>query len=255
MPVHHWDRHFAGLFHDFHVSWISSLRHALNGGLLPKSYYALAEQVAGRPHPDVLTLEEVVEEDPLPSQPSHDDSGVALAVQPPALRYTVAAEEMIYARKKDRIAIRHVSDDRVVAFIEIISPGNKHSAREVESFCDKVSQFLEAGKHFLMIDVLPPGKHDPRGMHAAFWDYAYGETDGVTPEEPFGSAAYRVDFMDNGSPYPTGYFQPFGCHGPLPDMPLFLTPERYINVPLDSTYETAWRGVPDRWKKVLEAEQ
>jgi hypothetical protein len=254
MHIHHWDKLFAGLFHDFHLAWIGALRDALNGGLLPDSYYALAEQVAGRPHPDVLTLEEVVNDDLPPSmRPPDDDSGVAVALEPPKLRYTVEAEEAIYARKKDRIAIRHVSDDRVVSFIEIISPGNKHSEKEVESFCEKVSQFPEAGKHFLMIDVLPPGKHDPNGMHAAFWEYAFGETAGVTADEPFGCAAYRVDFMKNGAPYPTGYFEPFGRQGPLPEMPLFLTPERYIKVPLDATYATAWNGVPKRWQKVLEA--
>jgi len=36
-------------------------------------------------------------------------------------------------------------------------------------------------------------------------------------------------------------------------MPLFLTPERYVNVPLEQTYTSAYRGVPQRWKAVLEA--
>src|SRR5262249_41299321 len=57
MPIHDWTRVNAGTFHDFHHEWISTLKRALNGGLLPADYYAMAEQIAGGLHPDVLTLE------------------------------------------------------------------------------------------------------------------------------------------------------------------------------------------------------
>jgi hypothetical protein len=39
----------------------------------------------------------------------------------------------------------------------------------------------------------------------------------------------------------------------LIDMALFLTPERYVNVPLEETYLAAFRGVPRKWKAVLES--
>ena len=39
----------------------------------------------------------------------------------------------------------------------------------------------------------------------------------------------------------------------LIDMPLFLEPEIYVNVPLEATYQAAYRGVPQRWKNVLES--
>jgi hypothetical protein len=56
MPVHDWKRVDAGIFHDFHTVRIGQLRTALNSGLLPKGYYALAEQHASRSIADVLTL-------------------------------------------------------------------------------------------------------------------------------------------------------------------------------------------------------
>ena len=56
MPVHDWTRVEAGIFHDFHTVWTVALRNALNEGLLPQGYYALAEQHAGRAITDVLTL-------------------------------------------------------------------------------------------------------------------------------------------------------------------------------------------------------
>src|SRR5436309_13182176 len=57
MPVHDWNRVTAGTFHDFHLAWIAEIQRALNGGILPPGYYALAEQVAGEIIPDVLTLQ------------------------------------------------------------------------------------------------------------------------------------------------------------------------------------------------------
>ena len=33
----------------------------------------------------------------------------------------------------------------------------------------------------------------------------------------------------------------------LIDMPLFLEPETYVNVPLEATYRGAYRGVPRKW--------
>jgi len=38
----------------------------------------------------------------------------------------------------------------------------------------------------------------------------------------------------------------------LPDMPLFLSPERYVNLPLERTYLEAYRGMPTFWRGVLE---
>ena len=46
MPIHDWKRVKAGVFHDFHHSWIEEIKRALNNGLLPADYYAMAEQQA-----------------------------------------------------------------------------------------------------------------------------------------------------------------------------------------------------------------
>ena len=53
MPVHAWTRVTAGTFHDFHNAWITELRNALNGGVLPAGYYALGEQHTGDVSSDV----------------------------------------------------------------------------------------------------------------------------------------------------------------------------------------------------------
>jgi hypothetical protein len=39
----------------------------------------------------------------------------------------------------------------------------------------------------------------------------------------------------------------------LQDMPLFLEPGSYVNLPLEATYTAAFRGVPRKWQQVLDA--
>ncbi len=80
----------------------------------------------------------------------------------------------MYARKRDRVAVRHRSGDRTVALIDVVSPGNKRSAAEMRRFFEKIDSALDVGIHCLVIDVHPPGRFDPQGLHAAFWDYALG---------------------------------------------------------------------------------
>ena len=245
MPLHDWTRVSAGIFHDFHQAWITEIRNRLNDGLLPQGYYALAEQVAGGPQPDVLTLE--AEESATASAAvGSTASAVLLETQtPPQVRYTLDDDGLIYALTADRLAIRHISGDRVVAFVEIVSLGNKQSAAMFKQFLDKLSDALVAGCHLMVVDLYPPGRHDPEGIHAAFWSSG---TPTVTPAEPLSVSAYRA------GPKARAYFEPLSVGGALPDFPLFLTSELYVNVPLEATYQSAWRGVPQRWKRVIEGQ-
>ena len=54
MPAHDWTQVDAGLFHDFHHSWIFLVKQHLNNGVLPEGFYAMAEQHAAQPSTPVL---------------------------------------------------------------------------------------------------------------------------------------------------------------------------------------------------------
>ncbi len=249
MPLHDWTRVLAGTFHDFHYIWVAELRHRLNRGLLPEGFYAQAEQVAGGSVPDVLTLHDGSGESATPIVPPN--SAIGVLETPPRVFLTQDAEERLYARKRDRIAIRHRSGDRTVALIDVVSPGNKHSIHELRRFLAKIDSAIERGIHCLVIDVHPPGKHDPMGLHAAFWEFAFGEPAGLTNPSRATLASYRA----NPNTIATAYVQPVGIGESLPDMPLFLDPDWYVNVPLEETYLKAWEEFPDRWKKVVAARE
>ena len=249
MPVHDWTKTDAGIFHDFHQSWIISIRNSLNNGVLPQDYYAMAEQVAGGPIPDVITLESQVEQEESFESLEPNANAVAVMTAPPKTQYTHEGILDPYARKATRIAIRHANGDRVVGFIEIVSPGNKQSQGALNALFDKLADAMGKGCHLLVIDLHPPTKRDPRGLHAEFWSSKFGDKNipGCDASKPLGMSAYHSTYV------PKAYFQPFSVGEVLIDMPVFLTQDHYVNVPLEPTYLEAWNGVPKRWRNVIEA--
>jgi hypothetical protein len=244
MPIHDWTRVEAGVFHDFHNAWITHLRDALNNGLLPADHYALGEQIAGGLGPDVMTLRAPPSAD---NGPSADLPGTtAVAVAPPRVRLTVRAEAELYTRRQRTLVIRHVSDHRIVALVEIVSPGNKGSRHEIRSLLDKALAALPRGIHLLLIDLQPPSPRDPEGIHGVLWEQLTGAAYQQPAEQPLTLAAY-----DAGPPT-VAYVETVAVGGVLPDMPLFLAPEQYINAPLEATYLAAYKGVPLYFRNLLE---
>ena len=243
MPAHDWLHVDAGTFHDFHHGWIYEIKSALNGGMLPGGFYAMAEQHAGQVIADVLALHSGEEnEDSGP-----DDGGVAVLRAPPRVgRKVVASASATYRQLRKTIAIRHVSGHRIVAMIEIVSPGNKDRAKNVEDFAEKAQAALRAGIHLLLVDLFPFGTHDPHGMHGAIWEQFDSEDYHPPVNQPLMLASYDADQL------PEAYLVPFAVGDTLTDMPLFLTHNGHIDVPLEATYQAAFQSVPAVWRKVLE---
>ncbi len=154
------------------------------------------------------------------------------------------SEADLYAKKANRIAIRHSSDDRIIAIIEILSPGNKSSMHAMEELLDKVWSIIDQGIHLLLIDLFPPTSRDPDGIHKLIW----GDAAPVPPaDQSLTLAAYHAVLPR------CAYVEPTAVGSILIDMPLLLDEDYYVPVPLEATYQAAWRGVPQRWKAVLEA--
>lgn len=246
MPVHDWKRVAAGIFHDFHVAWIPEIRKVLNGGLLPNGYYALAEQHAGQTIADVLTLHaSTPPPEPFPLPP--DTGGTALAEAPPKVRRKQTIEPDLRSRRRS-LAIRHVSGHRLIALLEILSPANKDREQSVEEFADKVESALRAGVHVLLVDLIPPGRNDPHGMHGIIRQRLneFAEPYDLPADGPLTLASYVA------GPCVDVYLEHLAAGSALPAMPLFLRPDRYINLPLEATYLEAYQGMPSFWRDVLE---
>lgn len=241
MPKHDWTRVVAGTFHDFHSAWITHLKESLNRDVLPEQYYALAEQHVGRVNPDVLTLTTHAEPPDTPPE-----GALALALAPPQVSVHVSADEdTTYRMARRTLTIRHRTGRRIVAMIEILSPGNKDSNQHTEQFIDKAVTALQHGIHLLVIDLRPPGPYDPEGIHGAIWDVIGGASMALPMDKPLTLASYLAGRM------PEAFVEPIGVGQPLPDMPLFLTTSHYVEVPLESTYAVAYAGLPKIVRDIL----
>lgn len=246
MPIHDWTRVSAGTWHAFHLSWISELQETLNDGRMPADYYVQAEQIAGPLGPDVLTLQEMTPTGNGAAIAPHQGS-VAAATAPPRMRLTAEAEMNDYVLKRRTLVIRHASDDRMVALLELVSPGNKSARHAIRSFVEKAVEALYRGYHLLIVDLFPPNRRAPLGMHAAIWGEFSDNAAPLPKDEPLMLAAYSA------GPIKRAYVEPTAVGRALIDMPLFLDPGNYVHVPLEATYCAAFRGVPRKWRNVLEA--
>ena len=211
MPVHDWTRVDAGLFHAFHHGWICKLCDALNTARLPPDYYSLIE-------------------------PNRHGS-IADGMQ--------RSEAALYADKADCITVRHRRGN-AVAVIEIVSPGNKSSRADLRAFVTKSVELIRQKVHLMVIDLFPPGLHDPQGIHKAIWDEIDDARFELPPGRTLTLAAYDA------GPSPVAYVDCVAVGDILPDMPLFLAPEFYLPAPLESTYQTTWNAFPAVLKRLLE---
>lgn len=236
MPIHDWTRVDARLFHHFHQSWIVAIGDALNAGVLPVDYFALVEQRIQGPIPDVLTLELA----PSSEVPTNDSGGLAVATAPPRTQLVRRTEAEIYARKADRLTVRH-RHGKVVAVVEIVSPGNKGSKAEFRAFVQKSVELIRQGVNLLVIDLYP------QGIHKAIWDEFHEEDLELPPGKPLTVASYDAG-LDSDR---VAYVDFVGVGDVLPDTPLFLKPEVYVPAPLERTYLTSWTVFPNALKGLL----
>lgn len=243
MPIHDWTRVDAGVFHDFHHSWIEELKRTLNRGLLPNDFYAMAEQSIGKFVPDVLTLQRAGETSEDGHGHAETANGSLALAPPPKVRFTAISDMANYVAKQDCVVVRHTSGDRVVAHIEIVSPGNRASRLALQRFVEKAGGVLVRGQHLLVLDLIPPGPRDPNGIHGAIWEEIEDRSYHSPTDKPLTLASYASDEAIR------AYVEPVAVGDRMPDMPLFLTPDACVHVPLDATYEIAWSGVARRWQR------
>lgn len=232
MPVHDWSRVPAGLFHHFHQDWSIEIARELNRGRLPPDLSALVEQRSGPRESDVLAIESTGE-----ATRMGPDRGGAVIAEPPVAQIVRRTSKELYSGRANRVVVRHHLG-RIVAVMEIVSPGNKDSRAALRDFVEKTVDFLRAGIHVLIVDLFPPTPRDPFGIHKVIWD-EFEEEDFAFPE---GKDRLLVSYQTGGQR--VAYIEPVAVGDVLPEMPLFLTGDLHVMVPTDSTYQTAWDASP-----------
>jgi hypothetical protein len=175
-----------------------------------------------------------------------------------------------YTRLRKTITVRR--DDRIVALIELVPPGNKSSRHGIQAFVRKVAAAIDHGIHVLVVDLFPhlagefgeitpprhgihvlvvdlfpPGPRDPSGVHPVIWSEFRDEPHAPPANQPLTLVSYEAGAVSR------AYIQPTAVGAVLPDMPLFLEPGAHVNVPLETTYTAAFEGISRRTRDALNA--
>ncbi len=145
------------------------------------------------------------------------------------------------ARTSDRIAVHH-RDGRIVSVIEIVAPADKASSAALNALVESISRAITGRVHVLLVDLFPPGAHDPSGVLHAVWLALGEEIDEPPADRPLMAAS-----IDSG-PIPASYAEPIAIGEILPEMPVFLEPSVYIPAPLEASYQSAWDALPEALK-------
>ncbi len=240
MSIHAWSRVPSGLFHDFHPSWSIRIKDALNSGPLPKGVAALVEQRDGPRESDVLAIEA------RPKRHLGEELDVSIATLPPPFTPIVRrTTNEIYASRANRIVVKHHLG-RIIAVIEIVSPGNKDSRAALRDFVEETVDCLRKGIHVLIVDLIPPTQRDPYGIQKVIWDEII-EEDFTFPDD---KDLVLVSYKTGGER--AADIEPVTVGDALPDMPLFLTNDLHVMVPLELTYQSTWDASPEELRIAVE---
>lgn len=127
-------------------------------------------------------------------------------------------------------------DGRMVATVELVSPGNKDRPARRIDYATRYAGYLHQGVHLLLIDVIP----GPR--HFSFADAVLEQFD--IRDQPPCPAPYAYSFRV-GEPAASGgsflalWRRPMQMGQPLPTLPLPLTVLHSVMLDLETTYMNA----------------
>lgn len=235
MPIHDWTQVGDEVFSTFHGTWIADLYRFLNKGVLPDGYYAASERHEFGFRPDVLAFKIL---DATNGSAERESAGGTVVLTASPRIVPVGEFDPTLRPRRRYIAVREGESRRLVAVIEIVSAGNKSSQNGLRDFVRKSAEFLDRGVHLLVVDLHPPGPRDPHGLHNCIWR-EFSEDNPILPNE---HPCMFSSFDANPEKFAV-YVTTAKVGDPMPTVPLFLAPGRYVEVNLEPTYMTAFEGL------------
>ena len=222
-------RHWEG----FHATWPVMIV-ALLGRKLPRRYFAEPTIHTGSTAEiDVATFETEDEGAVAVGSGNGNEGGVATAVwAPPRPTLTVVtdlpAQDVYEVRVYDEK--RH---SRLVAAVEIVSPGNKDRLEHRSAFISKCAGLLQEQVSVVIVDVVTTRNQN---LYAELLELLGRSDPSLSPEQPLYATACRVTKRENEWLLET-WAQALSPGQPLPTMPLWLADDLAVSLELNESYE------------------
>lgn len=214
----------------FHASWAVKLADALTEKLLPSEYIAEAMiHVGPFVEVDVATL------DRSGSVPL-SGNGAATATAATRVWSPVAPAMELPATFPDTFEVRVLSTEsgpRLVAAIELVSPGNKDRIDERRAFCIKCASYLHQGVSLVLVDVVTNRRANLHNELVRLIEA--GPAFEVREDVPLYTMAYRP-LRRKGKNVIDVWSVPLALGDNLPLMPLALNADTVLPVDLEGAY-------------------
>lgn len=223
--VHSWD--------ELHGMWPAMIVREL-AQILPEPYFAAPGVHLGTLYEiDVGTYSEsptdpwVIKEEDEPAT-SYSAPSPTLTLEP-TLPQADIYEVRIYDSRRNR---------RLVAAIELVSPSNKGSPESRATFVSKVAELL---KHDICVSIVDVVSTRHANLYAELLSRLQSH-DPAVGDPP--SVMYAVTSRlrnQRAKPMLDNWYYPLAIGQPLPSLPIWLTAELAISLPLESSYEESCR--------------
>jgi hypothetical protein len=218
----------------FHSGWATRLVDALTE-LLPPKY--IAEEYAHfgpAIEIDVATFERVPVTTP-------EDGNGAVKTAEPEVWAPPAADGVFPAVFPDTFEVRVMSTDagpKLVAAIELVSPGNKDRPSERKAFATKCASYLYAGVSVIIVDIVTNRRAN---LHNEIVQLMEADAALRLPaESKLYAVAYRPIRRGEGDQIDV-WRSPLDLGAVLPTLPLGLTAELVIPVDFEAAYAETCR--------------
>ena len=217
----------------FHAQWTSMIVVALNQ-LLPSRYVASPRVRLGTlTEIDVAALDD---ERRISGWEGAEGGGLATASWAPPTLTVEADLPKLYEYEVQVHDVEH--GRRIVAAVELVSPGNKDRPEHRRAFVAKCAALLQQGVSVCLVDLVTTRRFN---LYLELLDLV-GKTDPAFAKDspPIYAAACRSVLRDE-----VGYLEtwahPLRVGAPLPTLPLWLANDLALSLELEATYEETCR--------------
>ncbi len=214
----------------FHSYWTGALVYQLNKSLLPKEYIAIPQvKISTSVEVDVATLEK---ENGIAFGSSEGNGGVATAVYAPPhppLSFTVDFGDLDLFE----IQVKEEDTQKLVAAIELVSPGNKDRPATRQAFVRKCATYLQERISIMVVDIVTSRSGN---LHADLVTLLGPATD-LELNDPtlLYAVAYRT-LLTKGKARVEAWLEVLDLNKQLPILPLWLAEDVAVPVDLEQSY-------------------
>ncbi|MBX9681770.1 MAG: DUF4058 family protein [Gemmataceae bacterium] len=221
---HRWDA--------VHGQWPGEIVRTLFD-ILPAGYLAEPQVYHGAPFEVDVSM---IEDDDRPLTVEEGEGGTATLVAPPTL--TVPAD--LSTLDDYEVRVYDIERERtLVAAIEIVSPANKDRPQTRDQFGLKVDALLREDVCVAIVDLVTSRQANLYAELLA----RLGHSDPSLGDSPpiLYAATLRGRKPRKKHPVLDAWFFPFAVGRPLPTVPLWLSPNLHIALPLEPSYQETCR--------------